>query len=232
MAWRVAKSILKMRDQFNAACPRRNKSSDGFIGDAKHASRSSDHNPWVKDGKTGVVTAGDFTHDPGNGMHTWDIAEFLRTQRDPRIKYVISNRRIFSSVQNAWTWRKYTGSNPHSSHMHVSVHSTKNHYDAEHPWKLLGSAPVVPPDPDSPAQRPILRKGATGEFVVEVQTVLQPAAGKIDGVFGSLTEAAVKIFQEKNRLQNDGIVGPRTWAALDKIEQRQDGEHDGDMFED
>jgi peptidoglycan hydrolase-like protein with peptidoglycan-binding domain len=228
MAWRVAKSIFKMRDQFNAACPRRNRSSDGFIGDAAHASRSSDHNPWVKDGKTGIVTAGDFTHDPINGMHTWDIAEYLRQMRDPRIKYVISNRRIFSSVQNPWIWRKYTGSNPHSSHMHVSVHSTKNHYDSEAAWKLFPSQPSIPSDPDSPDRRPVLRMGSTGEFVQEVQNILGIA---VDGVFGKITDESVRKFQRMSKVREDGIVGPVTWALLDRIEQRGDGEHDGDAFE-
>ena len=68
MAWRVAKSLLKLRDQINAHAPKRSKKSDGYIGDAAHASRSSDHNPWVKDGKMGVVTAADFTHDPAGGF--------------------------------------------------------------------------------------------------------------------------------------------------------------------
>jgi hypothetical protein len=40
-------------------------------------------------------------HNPGNGVETCSIAEYLRTKRDPRIKYVISNKRIFSSVSSA-----------------------------------------------------------------------------------------------------------------------------------
>jgi hypothetical protein len=231
MAWRVAKSLLKLRDQFNQMSPRRNRSSDGTIGDAKHASRSSDHNPWVKDGKTGVVTAIDLTHDPNNGVHTWNIAEYLRTQKDPRIKYVISNKRIFSSVSNPWVWRRYTGSNPHSSHMHVSVHSQKVHYDSTADWKIMEGAYTAAPDPDDPATRPILRRGSTGEYVNEVQTIL---GIKVDGQFGPATEEAVTAFQKKQKLPvtDFGAVGAITWKALDKIEQRNDGEHDGDALED
>jgi hypothetical protein len=229
MAWRVAKSLLKFRDQINLMAPRRNKSSDGTIGDAKHASRSSDHNPWVKDGKSGVVTAIDITHDPANGVDNGRICEFLRTQKDPRIKYVISNARIFSSVTRPWEWRKYTGSNPHRSHFHVSVHSTKGHYDNEANWKISAAPVPIPPNPDDPTYRPVVRRGNTGEHVVEVQTILDI---KVDGMFGPITENAVKNFQKKQKIKDDGIVGPVTWNLLDKIEQRNDGEHDGDAFED
>ncbi|HKV33547.1 MAG TPA: hypothetical protein VJP89_04485, partial [Pyrinomonadaceae bacterium] len=61
MAWRVAKSLLRLREQINELAPNRSKASDGTIGDAAHASRKSDHNPWVKDGSIGVVTAMDIT---------------------------------------------------------------------------------------------------------------------------------------------------------------------------
>jgi hypothetical protein len=226
MAWRVAKSLLKFRDQINAASPYRNKSHDGTIGDAAHASRSSDHNPWVKDGSMGIVTAMDITHDPGTGVDTWALAEFLRAQRDARIKYVISNKRIWSSVSNPYQWRKYTGSNPHSSHMHVSVHSVKAHYDSEKDWSIqIGKAPV---DPDAITLRPVLKPGSRGEEVRIVQNILGIT---VDGVFGPATEAAVKKFQTANNLKPDGIIGPATYAAYDKIEQRGDGEKDGDALE-
>lgn len=229
MAWRVGKSLLKLRDQINRQHPGRKKHADGTIGDAAHASRKSDHNPWVKDGSTGIVTAMDITHDPRTGPDTWALAEFMRQQKDPRIKYLISNRRIFSSP--AYTWRKYTGSNPHSGHVHISVHSAKAHYDNDKPWTLTKTPPGGGTDPeiDSPKKRPILKRGSTGEDVREVQTILQI---KVDGQFGPITEAAVKGFQRESDidLKVDGIVGPATWAELDKIQQRNDGESQDDQL--
>ena len=42
----------------------------------------------------------------------------------------------------------------------------------------------------------------------------------IDGDFGKDTLAAVKAFQQDRGLKVDGIVGPKTWAALGTIKRR------------
>ncbi len=136
--WRVAKSLLALRKQVNAKYPKRSKASDGSIGDAAHATRNSDHNPWVKDGATGVVTAVDITHDPASGCDAGALAEAIRASRDKRVKYLIWNRRIVSSYKEgnvaAWTWRPYGGTNPHSKHVHISVLPKKTAYDSEAGW--------------------------------------------------------------------------------------------------
>ena len=145
MAWRLAKSLDVLRKQVNERWPRRSKTADGTIGDAAHASRSSDHNPWVKDGAMGVVTAIDFTNDPQDGVDSQLLAEALRASRDPRIKYIISNRRICSGTggtSKPWAWRPYTGSNPHNKHVHLSVNPEKRDYDSVKPWNL-DAYPVV-----------------------------------------------------------------------------------------
>jgi hypothetical protein len=56
-----------------------------------------------------------------------------------------------------------------------------------------------------------------GEDVRQVQELLKRAGfdpGPIDGVFGSITEAAVRQFQTSRGLESDGKVGPMTMAAL------------------
>ena len=48
---------------------------------------------------------------------------------------------------------------------------------------------------------------------------MNKAAGEklaVDGIFGSLTKAAVLRFQKNKKLVQDGIVGPKTRAALKK----------------
>ncbi len=65
--------------------------------------------------------------------------------------------------------------------------------------------------------QPTLRLGSTGTAVVQLQrrlTTLHYDVGPIDGSFGSQTYHGVVAFQKVNSLVRDGIVGPRTWAAL------------------
>ena len=38
--------------------------------------------------------------------------------------------------------------------------------------------------------------------------------GNVDGIYGSKTRSAVRLFQQKNGLAVDGIVGPKTAAAI------------------
>jgi hypothetical protein len=134
--WRVAESLQRLLEQVNQMAPGRSKASDGAIGDPRHQSRNSDHNPWVIDGGIGVVTARDITHDPRNGCDAQAIADSIVASRDKRVKYVIWNRQICSSQVQPWTWRRYTGANPHNKHVHISVLPEKSKYDDRSDWQL------------------------------------------------------------------------------------------------
>ena len=70
---------------------------------------------------------------------------------------------------------------------------------------------------DETKNNPTLRRGSNGEAVEELQAILNAKYGaelEVDGVFGTKTEKAVKAFQNAHNLSADGIVGPKTWAAL------------------
>lgn len=56
-----------------------------------------------------------------------------------------------------------------------------------------------------------LKRGSRGAEVKTLQSKLNLMA---DGIFGPLTEEAVKEFQKSKGLKADGIVGAQTWAAL------------------
>lgn len=67
------------------------------------------------------------------------------------------------------------------------------------------------------ASAELYKKGNSGETVSLIQTRLKNWGyydGAVDGVYGSRTEAAVRFFQQKNGLSQDGQVGDQTLAAL------------------
>ena len=63
---------------------------------------------------------------------------------------------------------------------------------------------------------PLLRRGDRGNFVTLLQFILSDYGYDLtpDGSFGALTENAVKDFQRKNGLAEDGVVGKNTWKTL------------------
>lgn len=57
-----------------------------------------------------------------------------------------------------------------------------------------------------------------GDDIAQVQRMLQVLGfyrGDTDGIFGRITDAAVRAFQQSAQLTVDGIVGPRTAVALE-----------------
>jgi hypothetical protein len=218
MEWRLAHGLEKLRSQVNAKWPARSKDSDGSIGDASHASRSSDHNPWVTDPPgPNVVTAIDITHDPRDGFDSYAFADMLLAKKDSRIKYVISNRRISSGSDgpSPWVWRKYTGTNPHDHHVHISIKSDKAHYDSISDWSIDASS-MPAPNPASPAPVPVVTVGSSGPDVERLQRSL---GCTITGKFAaaSETEYALRLFQVRHGLDPDARCGPMTWAVLPKM---------------
>ena len=67
-----------------------------------------------------------------------------------------------------------------------------------------------------PDESPLLRRGAHGSAVSALQRLLRGKGADlaVDGTFGPATETGVLAFQRDHGLAVDGIVGPRTWAAL------------------
>lgn len=220
--WRVAESLVTLRKQINTTSPNRHKDSDGTIGDTSHASRNSDHNPWVVNAGVGVVTALDITHDPSHGIDSRKLAQTLLDSRDARIKYVISNGQIASGFtgQSPWQWRRYEGKNPHKHHMHLSVMPSPSAFDNDTPWDLEAFVNAVPPileevRPTEPDE-PVLAIGTKGRDVEKLQGLLNAHGYKLepDSDFGPKTKRAVMEFQAENGAVVDGIVGRHTWSLL------------------
>jgi len=82
---------------------------------------------------------------------------------------------------------------------------------------VLRRAPIPSGDSLSLNHGGMLARGDKGSNVTKLQQMLAAAGcdpGGIDGDFGPKTQAAVKRFQAAHQLATDGVVGPKTLAAL------------------
>jgi hypothetical protein len=107
----------QLRDQIDFWYQDRRTASDGWLGDARHSTRKSDHNP-----DAGCVRAIDVDSrlDSSEGLSVY-LADQIRicAKTDKRISYVIHNGMIASKIFN-FKWRKYSGFNKHTKHIHIS----------------------------------------------------------------------------------------------------------------
>ena len=115
----LCKAGQQLREQIDDSFPDRDRKSDGWIGDAAHSNRKSDHNP---DPSNGIVRAidvdKDFDSRPSTGAYLADQIR-LCAKRDKRIKYVIYSGKI-ASAKSLWLFRPYSGINRHDKHIHIS----------------------------------------------------------------------------------------------------------------
>ena len=131
---RLVAGGVTLRNQVNKRWPKRDKRSDGWIGDKAHAGRQSDHNPDAR----GLVHALDIDadldpKDPGAAQRLANQIVAYAASGIPganRIKYVVFNDQIASGTyaNSMWKWR---GSGyGHLRHIHVSF-STKGENNAQ-----------------------------------------------------------------------------------------------------
>ena len=197
-------------NQATERAPGRNRASDGIMCDAAHPS-SSDHCSG---------NAFDLTDDPGQGCDAHALVEQLKNRRDPRVKYIISKRRIWNpSISDAW--RDYDGDNPHVKHAHVSI--LRSAREDTSPW-WVGQQPAPHPGPSlCHLAHPLLKEGARGDDVLHLQDLMIRSAhdlsqeGGSTGVFSSGLTREVKAFQAHRGLLDDGKVGRKTWNKLHEV---------------
>lgn len=130
IAKKATPAAIAVLRQATALRPKRKKASDGLLPSAAHITQSpnSDHN-------TGYAV--DLTHDPVNDINCVEL--FIKLQEDKRVKYLIFQERIWSQTNGV---SKYTGSNPHNKHLHISIKDGHGNDTSEwFPW--LGKAKTV-----------------------------------------------------------------------------------------
>ena len=115
VAKKATPAAIAVLRQATAIAPLRMKASDGLLPSNAHLKQSptSDHN-------TGLAV--DLTHDPKNGIDCADIFEKLK--EDKRVTYLIFKGTIWSKEKAKQGNRRYTGSNSHSKHLHISIDPT------------------------------------------------------------------------------------------------------------
>jgi hypothetical protein len=141
-----APTLVQMLEEATRLWPKRRRTSDGICSSPDHRKQSpgSDHD---------VGNAGDLSHDPANGCDAHHLADLLIKARDPRVKYVISDGRIWNpSRDKPGVWRPYAGANPHTLHIHVSIHTHARNSTASWWLPLLKPLAAPPEDDMTPEQ--------------------------------------------------------------------------------
>ena len=149
------------------------------------------------------------------GSHNYCLfAEAIGKTKDATIKYLGSKDGALESA--CWFWNtnglnKYSdsgdikGATKRINGGHNGLSDREHHYHRA--MSILDGT-------YKPQKAPVLLKvGSRGPEVTKVQEALGLDA---DGIFGLMTKAAVEEWQDKNKLNADGIVGPKTYAAMIK----------------
>lgn len=213
-SWRLAYALAELRARVDELCPGRSKASDGTIGDADHAKTKSEHNPDSR----GIVRALDLTHDPAHGADGGLIAEDVVATMDRRgvRGYVIWARRIRSTYVQPGVWRPYRGSNPHTSHVHVSILSG---VDDRARWELPRLAArqrarlaMMPPSAQATAAPEPPPWPFPGGHVIAISRGADPRLHDGRGWDSDLARSAITAWQSRMsdrgwRITVDGIYG-------------------------
>ena len=159
MSWKLAAAAVTLRDQVNKRYPKRDRSSDGTIGDQAHKARGklSDHNS----DKSGYVMALDLDED-GWPAHTFadELVNYCRTSGDKRIKNIVYEGRVASGTypKQWWVWRD-APTLGHAHHIHISFAELAKHDGKPFLLPVL-ELPQAQPAKKAPAKKAPAKKAA------------------------------------------------------------------------
>lgn len=225
----LAPSLVVLRNEINARFPHRDHSSDGWLGDASHAARVSDHNPcWACPGRLhAIVRATDTDADDNDPQHDLMRELLSIAVRDDRTWYFIHKfpgqpSRIWSRTYG-FQPRLYFGSNQHDHHAHISInHDERSAFDTSS-WFDLIKPPFRPRVIDLSALQQQMLAGihgvdrTPGPNVKALQTLLNmklDAQLTVDGIVGDATIRAWGRFEHGHVIGRPRIVDHRNLARL------------------
>jgi hypothetical protein len=134
----LCKAGQQLREMIDDAYPDRDRKSDGWIGDAAHSNRKSDHNPDPINGQVrGLDVDSNLDSRADTSIY---LANQIRlcAKKDKRIKYIIHFGKI-ASKKSLWRFVKYRGSNPHHSHIHISFNKEGDQNSSWFDIPMLGA---------------------------------------------------------------------------------------------
>jgi len=227
----VQPGVRRLRD---LALSTYRKGSDSGVVRSCVSGGDSEH----KEGRAwdwGLSVANDAQRAAAGDFLAWLTADSGRQARRLGVMYVIYNRKIWSTYRIAEGWRAYTGSDPHTSHIHLSfswagARGRTSFWTGRVAGVDYGPCVVFrgqlarltdranrQPCP-APAER-VRRSsrgsamyGATGNQVVRnAQRLLGTG---VTGTFDAATWAAVKEYQRAHDLPVTGVLDNPTWASL------------------
>jgi hypothetical protein len=219
----MAKLVLAavtLKKQLNKRFPKRDTASDGWLPDAAHQARMSDHNPDAD----GWVHALDIDHNfgkPGDAQKFANqLITYARTNQlgSTRLKYVCYNKMIASGTYESafWTWRP----NPnHETHIHVSFTTSAQTDGRPFPLPIFSEGilwdGVIPHVDDvKKAAANDLRNADTYRVAARLDDLgYYDGTPKPVGVQG-FPRIAVGNFQEAHGLMKTGTYTTRTHEAL------------------
>lgn len=169
MAWVLTKGLTTWRNEINSTFPNRDKASDGSVGDLRHQTGSSGHNPdrtgkaEYKDGDAkDEVRAIDVDKDFKSKFTAEQLVQWLVTLgRAGKVylpfRYFIYNGRIWRK-STGWKTETYTGPNKHDHHIHFSGDYSQKADEwagslglKAYVAKVLAPKPATPAKPKPPA---------------------------------------------------------------------------------
>lgn len=116
---------VTLRDQINKRFPNRDKLSDGWIGDASHQARPSDHNPDSRGWVHAIDIDEDFGVKGDNRKLADQLVAYARDRRkgSERLKYVVYEDKVASGTYDTTYWIFRGSGYGHTHHIHVSFTS-------------------------------------------------------------------------------------------------------------
>jgi len=150
------------------------------------------------------------------------------------VMYVVWDARVWSQYRAGDGWRPYGGASPHRDHVHISLtwngamkrtswwtgKASATDYgpcvevqgQPAAPWSGPRTSPCpAPVSAMTLTGTPLLSRGSTGAYVVQLQKLL--SVEPVTGFFGPLTEGAVTALQKRAGLPVTGTTTPATWVA-------------------